>query len=78
MAIFDAIRNLRPNTEFTLVDDDVENIVWHTPNVKPLTLAEVEKESKRIEAEALAKRESVESKLAALGLTADDLKVLGL
>jgi hypothetical protein len=56
--------------------DDVENIIWHTDGVEPLTVAEVEAEKLRLEQELLdveaAKveaRESAMSKLAALGLS---------
>jgi hypothetical protein len=56
--------------------DDVENIIWHTPNVQPLTTAEVQAEVARLEqaavaaeAERVAARESAMAKLAALGLS---------
>jgi hypothetical protein len=38
--------------------DDVANIIWHTPNVQPLTQAEVDAEIVRLEAEAAAKAEA--------------------
>ena len=78
MDIIKAIHNLRPNTEWTLNDNDVENMVWHTPNIEPLTFAEVENEAKRIESETLTSKAAAQAKLEALGLTADDLKALGL
>jgi hypothetical protein len=63
--------------------DDVEGIIWHTPDVQPLTAKEVATEVKRLEQaeidEAAAKaaaRESAEAKLAALGLTADEVAAL--
>ena len=73
-----AIQSLRPNTEWTLNGDDVENIIWHTKNVQPLTLAEVQTELIKLEQEEASKKEIAKNKLAALGLTADDLKALGL
>ena len=44
-----AVASLRPNIEWTMTDDDVEGITWHTPNVEPLTVAEVEAEKVRLE-----------------------------
>ena len=44
-----AIISLRPNTEWVLSGDDVANIIWHTPNVVPLTQAEVDAEMVRLE-----------------------------
>jgi hypothetical protein len=44
-----AILSLRPNTEWSMSGDDVEGIIWHTPNVEPLTVTEVEAEMVRLE-----------------------------
>lgn len=38
--------------------DDVEGIIWHTPDVESLTIAEVQAEVARLEAEAAAKVEA--------------------
>tara|TARA_R110000803_G_scaffold151766_1_gene216811 strand:- start:15 stop:281 length:267 start_codon:yes stop_codon:yes gene_type:complete len=76
----EAVMSLRPDIEWTMVGDDVENITWHTQGVTPLTTAEVEAEMVRLEAAAVdadaakaAARESAIAKLAALGL--DSLEV---
>ena len=44
-----AVMSLRPNVEWSMSGDDVEGITWHTPNVEPLTVAEVEAEMVRLE-----------------------------
>ena len=44
-----AVMSLRPNTEWSMNGEDVENIIWHTPDVEPLTTAEVTAEIKRLE-----------------------------
>jgi hypothetical protein len=44
-----AIRSLRPNAEWSMADEDVENITWHTEGVTPLTEAEVAAEITRLE-----------------------------
>jgi hypothetical protein len=63
--------------------DDVENIIWHTPDVQPLTEAEVQAEMIRLEqaqeAEAQAKQaklDSAKAKLAALGLDEEEVAAI--
>jgi len=78
-----AILNLRPNVEWTMVGNDVANIVWHTEGVEPLTEAEVAAELDRLElvkqqkedAKVVAK-ESALAKLTALGLTEEEITAL--
>ena len=53
-----AVMSLRPNTEWSMSGDDVENIIWHTEGVEPLTVAEVEAEMQRLEAVELARVEA--------------------
>ena len=69
-----AVQSLRPGVEWSMNGDDVENIIWHTPNVEPLTVAEVEAEIVRLEAEAVAK---VEAEQAARLAAIDHAKSLG-
>jgi hypothetical protein len=78
-----ALASLRPNAEWSMNGDDIEGIIWHTPNVEPLTTAEVQAEMVRLEAEELAvvsakqaARESALAKLAALGLTEEEAQSL--
>ena len=81
----EAIVSLRPNIEWTMNGDDIAGITWHTPDVEPLTEAEVAKEMKRLEkaldAEQATKdaaRVSAVAKLAALGLNeAEVLSIVG-
>lgn len=75
-----AIVSLRPNAKWSMTNDDVASIVWHTPDVEPLTEAEVQAEMIRLETlrieEAQAKadaRASAIAKLEALGLTVDEV-----
>ena len=60
-----AVMSLRPNVEWTMNGDDVEGIIWHTPNTQPLTTAEVEAEITRLEAVAQAKVEAEQAARAA-------------
>jgi len=48
-----AVMSLRPDIEWSMSGDDVAGITWHTPDVEPLTQAEVVKEVKRLEALAV-------------------------
>ena len=81
-----AVSSLRPGAEWTMIGDDVENIIWHTEGVQPLTSAEVQAEVARLEQAAADKaaakqaaRASAEAKLEALGLTHDEaLAITGL
>ncbi len=83
--ITQAIKNLRPNAEFSFTNDDYSTIKWDVLEGNAPTQAEVDaaieaikQEEVQAEAEAAAKKAAAEAKLAALGLTADDLKALGL
>jgi len=78
-----AVMSLRPNIEWSMNGDDVENIIWHTPDVEPLTTAEVETEILRLEQAAVdaeaakvAARESAVAKLSALGLNIDEVNAI--
>ena len=55
ITIQQAIMSLRPNVEWSLNGDDIEGIIWHTPNVTPLTKAEVDAEVARLEQVAVEK-----------------------
>jgi len=83
ITIQQAVMSLRPGVEWTMNGDDVEGIIWHTPNVEPLTTAEVqaeiirlEQEAENAEAERIAAKESAMQKLAALGLTEAEVNAI--
>ena len=78
-----AVMSLRPNIEWSMSVDDVENITWHTEGVEPLTTAEVQAEIQRLEQVAVDEvdaravlRASAEAKLAKLGLSVDEIAVV--
>jgi hypothetical protein len=83
MDITHAISSLRPNAKWHLDGYELKNIVWHTPNVKPLTETEVQAEIVRLEAEQEAEQQakidakaSAMAKLAALGLNEAEVQAL--
>jgi hypothetical protein len=62
-----AVVSLRPGVEWSMNGEDVEGIIWHTPNVEPLTLAEVDAEIARLEQAAIDKAEAdAEARAAAI------------
>ena len=78
-----AVVSLRPGAEWSMSDNDVENMIWHTEGVEPLTQAEVTAEVARLEQAAIddaaakeAARESGVAKLLALGLTVDEVEAM--
>ena len=78
-----AIASLRPNTQWVMRNNNVESIEWITDDVQPLTKAEVDAEVARLEAEAVAvverkaaAKESAVAKLAALGLSVDEVEAI--
>ena len=78
-----AVLSLRPGAEWTMSDDDVENMIWYTEGVEPLTQAEVTAEVARLEQAALdeaaekeALRQSAMQKLTVLGLTVDEVAAI--
>lgn len=80
-----AIKLLKPTAEFVMKESDYSTIEWHILEGDAPTQAEVEaavEQVKAQEAQEQADKETAkvaaEAKLAALGLTADDLKALGL
>lgn len=78
MSFIQAIQKLRPNAEVTIIDNDYEAAIWHKIEGNPPTEAEVLAAMAELEKEKSDAKAAAEAKLAALGLTADDLKALGL
>lgn len=81
---YEVLAFLRPNGGYVQVGEDYEGITFE-PQCEPFTKTEyeaafdlVDAAKAQAKAEAEAKRATVEAKLAALGLTADDLRALGL
>jgi hypothetical protein len=77
-----AIKHIRPNAQFSLTGDD---LVWLDENQTEPTQREIEagltayQLAKESESQTRAQaKAAAEGKLAALGLTTDDLRALGL
>lgn len=80
-----AIRKLKPTAQFSFQDEDYSTIKWdvlegEAPTKTEINAAieQIKLEEAQAKAETEAKKAAAEAKLAALGLTADDLKALGL
>jgi hypothetical protein len=80
-----AIKALRPTAEFSISDNDYSTIKWDKLEGDAPTQSEIDAAIKQVkadeiaaEAKAEADKVAAQAKLEALGLTADDLKALGL
>jgi hypothetical protein len=80
-----AIKKLKPTAEFSFTNDDYSTIKWDVLEGDAPTQAEIDAAIKQVKADELfeaeakaAAKATAEAKLTALGLTADDLKALGL
>jgi hypothetical protein len=83
MTILNALISLRPGAQFTMNDEDLSTIVWYTDGVTTPTKEELDAEVIRLEEEAIAKvaaqaanKESAQAKLAAIGLTPEEISAL--
>jgi hypothetical protein len=80
-----AILRLKPNAEFSFTENDYTTIKWDVLDGDAPTQAEinsaielVKADEAKAQADKEAAKAAAEAKLAALGLTGDDLKALGL
>lgn len=75
-----AILSLRPNSEFTLSDNDYSTIVWHVLEGTAPTFKQVNDEIARLQAEATAaeaqKAADKAALLTKLGISDDEAKLL--
>jgi hypothetical protein len=83
--LVEAIYKLRPSAEFVILDNDYSKIEWHQLEGKAPTQLQIDAAIEQIKADELAAQAKAEAdkaaaqaKLEKLGLTADDLKALGL
>jgi DNA-binding NarL/FixJ family response regulator len=79
MILTRALSALRPGQEFTLNDDDISTIRWNSESVVTPTQAEIDAKTAELLAADQAKvdaRQSALAKLAALGLTAEEIAAL--
>ena len=80
-----AIQALKPNSEFTFTDDDYATIEWQRINGEAPTQKQIDDEIKKIksddakaEADKIEAKASAITKLAALGLTEEEVaSILG-
>jgi hypothetical protein len=80
-----AIRKLKPAAEFSFVEEDYSTIKWDSLDGDAPTRAEINAAIESIKLEEAAQeaaqeaaKQAAQAKLELLGLTADDLKALGL
>ena len=85
LSLVKAIQKLRPTAEFSFTDNDYSTIKWDVLDGDAPTQAQVNAaieqvklEEAQAEANKAQAKTAAESKLAALGLTTNDLRALGL
>ena len=78
-----AILELAPGAEFAYRDDNLDLMEWHTPEIEQPSKEAIEKKVKELEIQLKKNkeqkekaRESALAKLAALGLTEDEIAAL--
>jgi hypothetical protein len=83
MKNFEAIRYMYPDADFSMVNDDISTIAWRTEGIATPTQEEVNNAIAAMEAEEASKatakaaaKESAEAKLAAIGLTPEEISAL--
>jgi hypothetical protein len=76
LSIPNAIRNLAPNSEFSIKENDYSTIEWIILEGKAPTQAEINAEIKRMAAEVEAQAAAKVALLDRLGITADEAKLL--
>jgi hypothetical protein len=76
MNLAKALTSLRPGKEFTFNDEDISTVRWNDTTVVTPSQEEIDAEIARQAQEDADKKAAAEAKLAALGLTAEDIKAL--
>ena len=74
-----ALQSLRPGAEFSFTNQDVSTIVWHTEGITTPTKTEIDAKIADLETVNAAKSDakaSAQAKLAALGLTGEEIAAL--
>ena len=85
MYLSKAIKKLKPNAEYSFTEEDYSSIQWYklegdAPTQKEIddAIKQVKAEEKIAETNKTKAKEAAQAKLAALGLTVEDLQALGL
>jgi hypothetical protein len=83
MKNFDAIRLMYPEAAFSMTNDDISTIAWRTEGITTPTQEEINAKIKQVEDEEAANltakaaaKESAQAKLAAIGLTPEEIAAL--
>jgi hypothetical protein len=81
--IMRAIENLAPKAECSFSATDLDTLIWYSDDIEQPTnlailaeLVNVKAAVEKAEADKLAAKQSAQAKLAALGLTADEITAI--
>ena len=80
--IIAAIKKINADAQVSVNNEDINSIIWHT-GTDPISVADIQEQILIVEQEiadakatAIAKKESANAKLLALGLDADEIKAI--
>lgn len=80
--IIAAIKKINADAQVSVNNEDINSIIWHT-GTDPISVADIQEQIPIVEQEiadakatAIAKKESANAKLLALGLDADEIKAI--
>ena len=75
-----AIRSLKPNSEFSMIDNDYSTITWYVIEGKPPTQTEINAKIAKLQADEIAQNANIATSKAAildrLGITSEELTSL--
>jgi hypothetical protein len=75
-----AIRSLKPNSEFSMIDNDYSTITWYVIEGKPPTQTEINAKIAKLQADEIAQNANIATSKAAildrLGITYEELTSL--
>jgi hypothetical protein len=74
----DAINLYNPNAQWVIDGDNYNTLQWHSDDIPKPTLKELETLIPQVESAKAEAQAAAEAKLAALGLTTEDLQALRL
>lgn len=74
--IVDAIKFIRPGSDFTMQEDDLQTLIWLDENTKKPTITEINKAKESLTSINQSKAQAKADLLARLGITEDEAKLL--